>query len=231
MIPVIIVIIIIILWLLYGNGNEYFDPIKHLGVKYIYPSQGDSESVQKPTKNNYPRDIFRKHYFKGQRWETRLPGLVDHRYSYDDQRNCCTLPAIEGKARLKDLPLHLRNWYHARIPSKIAKTDDYYWPDTIIGKKYKYECNRANDVYSSPRTIAPIITDPIAAKAKYNPTLDDTPFDIARRANMISGYNPSDSLPAQYADRSKTSIEKIIAAPNLVENRAEPIYGWLPYEY
>ncbi len=48
---------------------------------------------------------------------------------------------------------------------------------------------------------------------------------------MISGFNPSDILPAQYADRSKISIEKYIAAQHLKDNYSEPIYGGLEHEY
>jgi len=213
------------------NTEEAHGPI--LDIKFMMASDPLTESYPRPIKREYPRNLWRYKQLKGQMWETRFPGLVGQRYDYNDQRLCYKNPGppvVKDVARLQELPLQLRNWYHAKVPKYVTKGDDFYQPSHIVGKKYKNECKPTNLPYSSNRTIAPIMTDRMNPRPS-DPNVDETPFDIARRANMISGYNPSDSLPAQYADRSKTSMEKYITTPYLKDNYLEPVYGWLPYEW
>ena len=51
--------------------------------------------------------------------ETKLPVLINHKYAYDDYTpNKCLYyykQPITNKARLKELPLNLKNIYHEKI--------------------------------------------------------------------------------------------------------------------
>lgn len=117
--------------------------------------------------------------------DTRQPGLMEQRYSYDDNKLCCTPPVIPDVARLKELPLQLRNWYSAKVPIEMALLDDYYQPSQVVGNKYKGECKLSSFQYDSKRPVYPY---------------------------RISPYDPNIFLPAEQADRSKISIEKYMAA-------------------
>ena len=121
--------------------------------------------------------------------ECRQPGLIKQRYSYDDQRLCCTPPVIPNVARLKELPLQLQNWHSAVVPEELTRCDSYYQPSHVVGKKYKGQCRINTFQYVSwkPAYLRP-----------------------------ISGYDPNIFLPAQQADRSKISIEYYMSNPYLL---------------
>ena len=143
------------------------------------------ESDPKPYKSSDPIVLYRIKDLMANMINTRQPGLMEQRYSYDDQKICSKLPAIPNVARLGELPLQLRNWYSATVPYEWTLYDDYYQPSDILGKRYDGECKLSNFQYDSKRPVYPY---------------------------QISGFHPNDFLPAQQADRSKISIDKYMAA-------------------
>lgn len=200
----IIGLLLFILFFIIISKEHNVEKFDGLEFKYIYHAEQNQDSYSKPIKFNYPKDVYRKKYYKGQMFNTRHPGLLKHKHDYFDKKTCDKHPVLKDKARLVELPLHLTNWNHAKVPKYISHVNEIYYPDHVIGKKYDKTCKR--------RTFA--------SPGRY----------VRHSPNKILGFNPTNLLPAQYADRSKTSIEKIIAAPHLLENRAEPVYGLLPYE-
>ena len=49
------------------------------------------------------------------KWGTKLPVLVNHRYSYNDIPHRCHHTNTNKLVYLKDLPLDLKNVWHARV--------------------------------------------------------------------------------------------------------------------
>jgi hypothetical protein len=138
-----------------------------------------------PFKAAKPVEIFRINDLMGLTIDTRQPGLMEQRYSYDDDKLCCVPPVIPDVARLRELPLQLRNWYSAIVPYEMTLLDSYYQPSRIVGNKYKGECKLSSFQYDSKRPVYPY---------------------------RISPYDPNIFLPAEQADRSKISIDKYMAA-------------------
>lgn len=163
----IIIIVLIIIFLIIFDKVERF------------------ESNFGPFKPAKPVKIFRTNDLKGLMIETRQPGLIEQRYSYNDDKLCCIPPVIPNVARLRELPMQLRNWYSAVVPYDLTLIDDYYQPSNIIGNKYKGECKLSSFQYDSKRPVYPY---------------------------KIADYDPNIFLPAEQADRSKISIEKYMAA-------------------
>ena len=68
-------------------------------------------------------------YVNQHKWETKLPVLVGHRYNYNDYTPNKSIydnvQVLTDKARLKELPLNLKNLYHARIDPNMYNTDYY----------------------------------------------------------------------------------------------------------
>jgi len=110
------------------------------------------------------------------KWETRFPGLVKQRYSYNDKRYYGYQPAIPGVARLNELRNANINKYNAVVPEIMVGTSLTYWPDV-------------NPQISFPK-MRP------QPKATYK--------------KPLPGFNPNSILPAQYADRSKVSVENCL---------------------
>lgn len=133
----------------------------------------------------------RSESFKLPTLECRQPGLIKQRHSFDDQRLCHTPLVIPDVARLGELPLHLRNWYHARVPKEWTKYDSYYQPSHVIGKKYKGECKRSSLQFWSSKPGYPY---------------------------PISPHDPNLFLPAEQADRSKISIDYYMSNPYLLND-------------
>ena len=187
-------------------------------------------------KNFYPRGP-RPHQLRAHKWETRLPSLVKHRYSYDDKRidglgylspvrdfvphNSNQIFDVKGKARLKELPLNLKNRWHAVIDADVARTNLLYWPTTenVTKELARESDSQTKSNYKVFKTLGSIYDYNANIINKIN----------SRRFQPVTGRNPYDSLPAQYADRSKSSIEKLQAA-DLYKEYDEDVHGWLPYE-
>jgi hypothetical protein len=89
--------------------------------------------------NFMPRKLSRHKHLKSRMWETRFPNIVKQRYSYNDKKikglDYNQLFPIGNSARLVELPLDLKNRYHALIDKDIAKTDDYYQPTSTYLKQ------------------------------------------------------------------------------------------------
>jgi hypothetical protein len=70
--------------------------------------------------------------FRRLMWETKLPSLVDKRYSYNDYpNNDRTFPSVNEFSYLKELPLDLTNKYYAKLDLNKCShllEDNYYNP-------------------------------------------------------------------------------------------------------
>lgn len=286
----IIIVILFIIMLYIQNKNIEKEKFTMLDynveghLPYIYPEYRRRHNYMPLDYNNLRLDKLRS-----QKWETRLPSLVKQKYSHNDKvinkyniettgsfnANESKGSNLKGKARLIELPLNLRNTYHATIDKNKALSD-YLWiphirwgihypknahinkkklrnyvgapidlrnkpkylKSKIISKNFcknngiKKPCLgivKDYNHYMSSRTIAPSIIENEQYKYVGSPVFDNTVHDIARRVNDISGYNPTDRYPAQYADRSKESVEKWAGA-ELYKAYDEPVHGWLPWE-
>jgi hypothetical protein len=177
------------------NDSSILSKIR--GIKYIYASESNSDSNPKSIYNNNKNKIFRNKYHKSHMIEHRQPGLIIHRYSYNDNRvndNIVSDPSYyskDEKANLQELPLNFTNLYHAKVPKYFTQLDDYY--------------------------------EPSRTKIKNNDVKDIKPRHRYNYINKIKGHNPqlydkSDNavdLFFENADRSKISMEKYITAQNI----------------
>ena len=78
--------------------------------------------------------VLKDNHLKSLMWETRFPGLVGHRYSYNDKLYA-NIPQREVKpdmARLNELPLHLKNRWNATIDSKTLASNPFYKADVHV---------------------------------------------------------------------------------------------------
>ena len=223
-----VIIVLIIIFLVNGKRFEGFDSISAeefplSKIQFIVPQEQeqehDSESYPRPVKREYPRDPWRPEYLKGQMLETRHPGLIKHRYSYDDQRLCYKKPppVLKDMARLQELPLQLRNWYHATLPKYLMKYDDFYQPSHILGRKYKNECRFANSACNLNRTVEPVIAPRMDASPN-DPKANESPPDAARLKQFTSPYQ-------------KALLNKYFRTYKPEDYYDDIDYGWLPYEY
>jgi hypothetical protein len=117
------------------------------------------ESIEKKFNSAYDKGVTRQCDLKASMFHTRHPGLYQQRYNYEDQRmylsgkKCFSkyeypdalsplISRSKGKqnldekngARLWELPLHLKNWYHAKVPKHYPMIDDYYDPSHMLDK-------------------------------------------------------------------------------------------------
>lgn len=247
LIIIVAILIAILLFQLYNDPKNNVENYTDLKMEYeilnsLEAAEDGNFGEYRRLNTIYPRGVWRHKELNANKWETRLPSLVKHRYSFNDCPTNQKLPGIKGAARLKELPLNLKNRWGSVLDGKIARTSLEYYPDVDalkIGDKSNQTFGHiANDnkIYSSYRTVAPFITDTRPNKLDTphspfgSPYVIDSPQDYQNLSKMISGYNPSDSLPAQYADRSKSSIEYLLTADLIKERMDEPVYGWLPEE-
>ena len=220
-----VIIVLIIIFLVNGKRFEGFDSISAeeiplSKIQFIVPQEQehDSESYPRPVKREYPRDPWRPKYLQGQMLETRHPGLIKHRYSYDDQRLCSkNVPVLKDMARLQELPLQLRNWYHAKLPKYLMKYDDYYQPSHILGRKYKNECRFAKSGCNLNRTVEPVMSSRMVASPN-DPKINETPYDAARLKQFTSPYQ-------------KALLNKYFRTYRPEDYYKDTDYGWLPYEF
>lgn len=212
-----VVILIILLMNKKDNQAEGFIPEYELPIdnNRILGFDPWRQPEYRKRQNYYPRGYDRKD-IKAHKWETRFPSLVDQRYKYNDERDdsLSELSPVTGRARLKELPLDLKNRWHAKIDKDIARTNLAYWP--------------------TPKHLL----DDTDSKCNLSKTWNN-PYHNRNVKNMnrinrnqlipLSGHDPNDLLPANYADRSKTSIE-IKQAEDLYKERMPEVHGWLPWE-
>jgi hypothetical protein len=206
---ILIVIFCVFKGLLNGNNIEGFLPEYEYYNTNIIGYDKYGFPPYKKLNLLYPRGVTRKDQMCANKWETRLPSLVDERYSYNDMMlNKDSLQVLTDVARLGELPLDLQNRYSAIVDNKFAQLSLAYYPD--VQKPVNKD------------TITSVNMD----------YLKNYPYYFVgnyRYGNTINGHNPNDSLPAQYADRSKTSLEANLAPP-IGPSRIGPMHGWLPNE-
>ena len=172
-------------------------------------------SEYRTVKRKYPKKIWRHRELDSLMFESRLPSLVNQRYSYNDcgrvksvakeqigalsKEQIRALSKEQLGASLKKLPLNLTNKYYAILDKDTARTSMAFWPLTM--EKVK----PTHTIQSSLRTIRPL------DKSSPNLLVDST-LKIKRLVHdSISGYDPLSILPANYADRSKISDEYKLA--------------------
>lgn len=162
--------------------------------------------------------------------ETRLPELIRQRYSYDDTEDKTCYPSLYNDyAVLKELPVAYKSPYHARIPKKLASTSLVYdisknqEPTYVKEQNEKLSIDPKRD-YNVYRSCSGSCLIPI------NSLVPNRVVGIDNYGNDLSvPHDPMSSLPANYADRSKTSVERLIAA-DLHKEYQDPIHGWLSWE-
>lgn len=232
---VILLVVIIALLVIYYviNSSKKVEKFTNLQIEYEIPNIsnnkiGGSEEGQFAEYKNiesyskYPRGVVRFNELDANRWETRLPSLINQRYMYNDNINSeigfnntydphITLDAYQQiaspkeaqgvvGATLTELPINMTNRYRGVIDDERARTSLAYWPDVTMldnGSKQPY------------------ILDKPYEKDDY--------FIISDRYRRdISGYNPASILPGEKADRSKTSNEALVIGDLIKERRDEP---------
>jgi len=144
------------------------------------------------------------------KFETRLPTLISQRYSYNDGYlsnggdgdgdDRNKYPTLYDFAHLSDLPIDYKSPYHATIPADMLQCS------------LAYQLSKDQNIDLSKSVDLPEIELGIN-KYKYN----------------VQPYDPLSILPENYADRSKTSIERLLAA-DLYKEYREPVHGYLPWD-
>lgn len=109
------------------------------------------------------------------RFETRFPGLLKHRYSFDDTPVKKNDTSFYDFAKLSQLPIELRNRYYATVSKSLADTDKLlYYPDTT---NLKYACQGY-----SPRKYP-------YANARGDPFIVTNDSDLFIKKDPIYGYD------------------------------------------
>jgi hypothetical protein len=163
--------IMIILFLLSDNNNKFegFSEILFENVHghnpYIYPEY-------RRRKNYMPIKADPKKT-SAHRWHTRLPSLPKQRYLYYDNKyfNKNNDQSVSGydpyptslkdRALLTDLPLQLKNRWHAVIDEETAKSDYLWKPDIKTGRMFSHDSdNKRNNYCPTCRSKTHLTTDP-----------------------------------------------------------------------
>lgn len=199
------IILIILATLIMKNKNEGFKIRK----QYYYGwDPYDTPEYRKIMPVNV-RPIWRNKQLRSKMWHTRHPRLVDHRYKYAQDMYPIDGSAIQkgrlpynGGAALHELPMNLKNrWYaDVNINDKNYCSDGcrvYRRRKGIVG----YPQINMGDVWGCDSRMSEVIT--------RSTMTDKEKEKMARSVNRIKGYNTTESLAANYADRSKESIEKL----------------------
>lgn len=184
------------------------------------------------------KGITNKKELNAVKFETRLPELIKQRYSYNDVRQVdeekCYPSLNNNYAVLKELPINnYQNNYHTTLPRHIAYK--YYKGNMediskVISKNQKdihlqrhKSLDKAKD-YNIYRSCSGECLVPI------NSLVPNRVVGIDQYGNDLSvPHDPMSQLPANYADRSKTSIERLLAA-DLNSSFNDPVHGLLPFE-
>lgn len=217
-----ILVIIFVILFLFNNSSRQVEgfgtPTEYDVFNSLEAAEEGVPAEYQEVVREYPRGVWRHHELNSLMFERRLPTMVDHRYSYNDQEGRSVLPKEGGGAYLRDLPLDLRNRQYAVLDKDTARTSMEFWPLT------QPKVKPWPVIQSSMRTIRPL------EKTNKN-LLIDTKYKVDRLArDSIAGYDPWSILPANYADRSKTSSDYRLAANLHDDDRNEPVRGWLPFE-
>lgn len=184
----IIILLIIIIIKLYNYKNNIegfllFDFNVDGHNPYIYPEYRIRKNIKLLNKDQI--DINKLNSLK---WETRFPSLVKHRYHYNDKiidkyniekvydkyNNPIFNPhqpinSLNGKARLIELPLYLKNRYQATISLDQAFSDYLNYGDIITeikdGNKIRLLKSKKNNNIDTKKYIGSIYY--VKEKPKY----------------------------------------------------------------
>jgi hypothetical protein len=218
--------------ILYTGSNK--ESVKDLPKGYNYFNyKGNTEHNEWPSRNkNRLKKVIRKDQLDAQLVDKRLPSIIKQKYQYNDVKETNNyLPVLEDMARLKELPTDIKTRYHALLDKETAYNDYLYNPDILNGKQFLYKAYDGQIL--SPKRKK-FIQGLIKAHTENNSNTacgclqckkidkhiksvnsahicgsndGDPPVKMYNRATNISGFNRSDILPANYADRSKESVE------------------------
>lgn len=218
MIIIIIILIVILFFILYfSNDIERYTNLK---MEYeilnkldgVNENGSDNEYDILDTNNTYHRykNVYRYNELNANQWDKRQPGMINQQYSYDDRPSGSKvdiLDSIRGTANLKELPINFNNQYVGSIGitdanlSRLA-SGYYNYPNVMTLRNLQSQCSGITGIPYSPF------------------------YGQNKHFGNISGFNPNSILPAQYADRSKTSKESLLTKGIMKAIRDQP--GYLP---
>ncbi len=116
-----IILGLILFFTIYKNKTEGFTYGKYdYNLSGFYPYSDNNFKKLQCHYYSDPKNMVR---VNRHRMETKLPVLSKHRHDYFDKhihykqvnRNYNNLRVLPGKARLTELPLHLKNLWHALV--------------------------------------------------------------------------------------------------------------------
>lgn len=124
-------VIILVIWLLNKSKENFVQEFDLWNNKIDGSNELGKPEYQK-VNQKYPRGIWQKKYLMGQQYHTRLPYLVEQQYSYKDLPTYASLKlepdALPDIARLRELPLDLKNWWHGKTYAGAQFDDTKNWP-------------------------------------------------------------------------------------------------------
>lgn len=183
----IFVIIIIIALFIINRGNfEYFGDTNPnmTGYEEGMPAEYrfiDYQTIKRPSWN--------KKEFEANNWHLRLPDLVSQRYSYNDQPcKKCFDRTTYNYAKLKELPLDLRNFYYATMPFELAQTSLEYYPD-VSNRRYETQKGPNSKCCRPGTDKGPTYTSCSSCRNAGPQTVVDISKKASCKEKLILGYD------------------------------------------
>ena len=190
---ILVIIIIIALFIMNFNNFEYFDDTNPnmMGYEEGFPKEYrfiDYQTIKRPTWN--------KKEFDANNWHLRLPDLVSQRYSYND-KPCkkCFDRTVYNYAKLKELPLDLKNVYYATMPFELAQTSLEYYPD-VSNRGYETQTGPSSKCCQPYMDKGPTYNSCTTCRNVGNPTIIDISKNALHDDNFIYGYDNNNSHAA-----------------------------------
>lgn len=140
---------------------------------------------------------------------TRQPDMIRHKHMYNDSRvNSNCLDSIKGAARLRELPLPLVNRYFAKMEPEVASTNLAYEP---VSCKLKPLLALQKAGYIDAKDhLAPYYLHHYQSSTSSG-GLEKHLHGHPYRRGPIGGFSPTYFTPAEMADGTKLSIERLLA--------------------
>ena len=172
--------------------KEKFNEIKKINDMTGY----DNNFEYKKISNKYKKSPCRNSDYN--KWETRLPSLVKQRYSYNDNNNHNNNHNYDINNIIPGFGTKLNE-----LPLNFINDNKTILDEKIARTSLEYYPD-----------VTPFKRNKIGKIDKY--------CDNYIRKYNVNNYNPNDFLPAQYADRSKTSNEYSVGE-NLHQDRIDGV--------
>jgi len=173
-----IVIILIIIYSLTYNQVENFESTN--ATPFIVGYDEDQEPIYRIIDYNTNHPLYNYKNLNAMRFESRFPGLVKHRYSYNDKKETNEKDidtSMYNFSFLKQLPQNIPR-YHATVGEDIVALDPLlYYPDVSNSKPSRdNSCKESHQAY------------PYANK-RGDPVLVDVKSDLFITKKEINGYD------------------------------------------